>query len=77
MAEDSLTEVLNQMMQIANRMDVAASDREIDQIHFGDWVLIWLDTWRRGIVGNVAYGETYARPVKKHLIPYFGGSFLR
>ena len=76
MAEGSLTEVLHQMTQIADRMDVIVSDQEIVPIHFSEWALTWLDTWRKGVVSNITYDETYARPVKHHLVPYFGDYYL-
>ena len=36
----------------------------------------WMQTWRKGSVSDITYTETYERPIKCHLIPYFGSKMV-
>lgn len=43
-----------------------------DSIRFDEWANLWLEKYKRGRVKDSTFTETYQRPVKKILIPYFG-----
>ncbi|WP_312158807.1 tyrosine-type recombinase/integrase [Oscillibacter sp.] len=73
--QKSMETMLQQMQKMATQID-QISRCDIDPILFNDWANIWLKTWRKGLVSNITYEETYVRPIKKHLIPYFGAYYL-
>ncbi|MDF2685239.1 MAG: hypothetical protein K0S55_420, partial [Clostridia bacterium] len=43
---------------------------------FKDWALKWLELYIKGKVKDNTYRGTYENPVKVHLIPYFGETFM-
>ncbi len=49
---------------------------EYQDIEFDKWALHWLITYKEGKVKENTYTETYERPVKKILIPYFKKIYL-
>ena len=44
---------------------------------FGDWAKVWLEKYKHGSVRENTYTESYYRPVKLQLLPYFGNAYLR
>lgn len=62
--------MLQQMQQMATQID-QISRCDIDPILFNDWANIWLKTWRKGLVSNITYEETYkdagGRAAEQHI----------
>lgn len=44
---------------------------------FSEWAKIWLEKYKYGSVRENTYTESYYRPVKLQLLPYFGNAYLR
>ena len=68
--QKSMETMLQQMQKIATQID-QISRCDIDPILFNDWANIWLKTWRKGLVSNITYEETYkdagGRAAEQHI----------
>ena len=48
----------------------------VENFNFETWALLWLETYKSGMVKDNSYWGTYHNPVVKHLIPHFGNRKL-
>ncbi|MEA5142799.1 MAG: tyrosine-type recombinase/integrase [Oscillibacter sp.] len=72
----SIESVAEAIYDLRSQIELVVDKKEIKPILFREWAILWLDTWRKGIVSDISFFDTYRRPVIKHLIPFFGDCYL-
>lgn len=72
----SIENVAEAIYDLRSQIELVVDKKETKPILFREWAILWLNTWRKGIVSDISFFDTYRRPVIKHLIPFFGDCYL-